>query len=197
MTVSKLIIFSAPSGAGKTTIVRHLLAKYPEKLAFSVSATTRPKRPHEIDGKDYYFISLEEFQRRAAAGEFLEYEQVYKGVFYGTLKSEVETLRQNGKHVIFDVDVVGGLNIKRHYRDLALAIFVKAPSLEELEKRLLQRNTESEEKRRERLEKARREMQYADKFDFILVNDSLPTALKEAEELFEYFISKCQTMVLK
>lgn len=187
MALGKLLIFSAPSGAGKTTIVKHLLKKYPSLLAFSVSATTRERRPHEIDGKDYHFISQEAFRRHIAAGDFLEYEQVYNGTFYGTLKNEVEAIRQAGKHVIFDVDVVGGLNIKRKYGADALAVFVKVSSIDELERRLMGRNTESEEKRRERVEKARREMEYADQFDVILLNDHLPTALKQAEELFEQF----------
>jgi guanylate kinase len=187
MALGKLLIFSAPSGAGKTTIVKHLLKKYPSLLAFSVSATTRERRPHETDGKDYYFISPETFQQHIAAGDFLEYEQVYNGTFYGTLKSEVETIRRAGKHVIFDVDVVGGLNIKKQYGDDALAVFVKVSSIDELARRLMGRNTESEEKRRERVEKARREVQYADQFDVILLNDHLPTALQQAEELFEQF----------
>lgn len=187
MALGRLLIFSAPSGAGKTTIVKHLLQKYPSLLSFSVSATTRERRPYEIDGKDYYFISPEAFQAHIAAGDFLEYEQVYNGTFYGTLKNEVERIRQAGKHVIFDVDVIGGLNIKKQYGDDALAVFVKVSSIDELARRLMGRNTESEEKRRERVEKARREVQYAEKFDVILLNDHLPTALQQAEELFEQF----------
>jgi guanylate kinase len=187
MALGKLLIFSAPSGAGKTTIVKHLLQKYPSLLSFSVSATTRERRPYEVDGKDYYFISPEAFQAHIAAGDFLEYEQVYNGTFYGTLKNEVERIRQAGKHVIFDVDVIGGLNIKKQYGDDALAVFVKVRSIDELARRLMGRNTESEEKRRERVEKARREVQYAEKFDVILLNDHLPTALQQAEELFEQF----------
>lgn len=187
MALGKLLIFSAPSGAGKTTIVKHLLKKYPSLLSFSVSATTRERRPHETDGKDYHFISPEAFQQHIAAGDFLEYEQVYNGTFYGTLKSEVEAIRRAGKHVIFDVDVVGGLNIKRQYGDHALSVFVKVSSIDELARRLMGRNTESEEKRRERVEKARREVQYAENFDVILLNDHLPTALQQAEELFEQF----------
>jgi guanylate kinase len=187
MALGKLLIFSAPSGAGKTTIVKHLLKKYPSLLSFSVSATTRERRPHETDGKDYHFISPEAFQAHIAAGDFLEYEQVYNGIFYGTLKKEVERIRQAGKHVIFDVDVVGGLNIKKQYDGDALAVFVKVSSIDELARRLMGRNTESEEKRRERVEKARREVQYAENFDVILLNDHLPTALQQAEELFEQF----------
>ncbi|WP_448520189.1 guanylate kinase [Rhodoflexus sp.] len=187
MALGKLLIFSAPSGAGKTTIVKHLLKKYPSLLSFSVSATTRERRPHEVDGKDYYFISQETFHEQIAAGNFLEYEQVYNGIFYGTLRSEVEAIRQSGKHVIFDVDVIGGLNIKRQYGADALAVFVKVSSIDELARRLMSRNTESEEKRRERVEKARREVQYAEDFDVILLNDHLPTALQKAEELFEQF----------
>lgn len=195
MTPGKLLIFSAPSGAGKTTIVKHLLKKYPSLLAFSVSATTRERRPHEIDGKDYYFVSPQVFQAHIDAGDFLEYEQVYNGTFYGTLKNEVERLRQSGKHVIFDVDVVGGLNIKKQYGKDALAVFVKVSSVDELARRLAGRNTESEERRRERIEKARREMEYADRFDVILLNDYLPEALQKAEELFEAFAGLKATVV--
>ncbi|MCS7019228.1 MAG: guanylate kinase [Cytophagales bacterium] len=193
MTLGKLLIFSAPSGAGKTTIVKHLLKKYPNLLAFSVSATTRERRPHEVDGKDYYFMSPQTFQAHVEAGDFLEYEQVYNGAFYGTLKNEVERLRQSGKHVIFDVDVIGGLNIKKQYGKDALAVFVKVSSIDELARRLMRRNTESEEKRRERIEKARREIAYATQFDVILLNDHLPTALQNAEELFEQFVGLTTT----
>lgn len=186
MPHTKLIIFSAPSGAGKTTIVKHLLAQHPN-LAFSVSATTRACRPHEVHGKDYYFLSKEDFEQKIADGEFLEYEQVYNGTYYGTLKAEVQHLRQQGKNVIFDVDVEGGLNIKSFYGDEALAIFVKVSSVEMLAERLTSRNTETEEKKAERLAKARREMEYESRFDVSLLNDHLPQALAKAEALYQAF----------
>ncbi|MCU0451586.1 MAG: guanylate kinase [Bernardetiaceae bacterium] len=186
MPPTKLIVFSAPSGAGKTTIVKHLLAKYPQ-LAFSVSATTRAQRPHELHGRDYYFISQAEFEQKIAAGEFLEYEQVYGGTYYGTLKAEIERLRGAGRHVVFDVDVEGGLHIKAFYQAEALAVFVKVSSLEVLAQRLNARNTESAEKKAERLAKATKEMAYATQFDTVVVNDDLPTALARAEQLYEQF----------
>jgi guanylate kinase len=187
MPLPKLIIFSAPSGAGKTTIVKHLLAKYPQ-LAFSVSATTRAQRPHEVPGRDYYFISPAEFEQKIAAGEFLEYEQVYGGTYYGTLKAEIHRLREAGHHVVFDVDVEGGLHIKAFYQAQALAIFVKVSSLEALARRLNARNTETAEKKAERLAKATKEMAYEAHFDAVVVNDDLPTALAQAEHLYEQFI---------
>jgi guanylate kinase len=186
MSSTKLIIFSAPSGAGKTTIVKHLLAKYPA-LAFSVSATTRPRRSHEVDGVDYYFISAAEFVQKVDAGEFLEHEQVYGGTYYGTLKSEVNRLRAAGKHVIFDVDVEGGLHIKQCYGNDALAIFVKVSSLATLAERLNFRNTEPEAKKAERLAKATKEMAFEDRFDVVILNEDLPQALRQAETIYEAF----------
>jgi guanylate kinase len=184
----KVIIFSAPSGAGKTTIVRHLLGKPEYKLEFSVSACTRPPRPHEVNGKDYFFMSPEEFRSRLQNKEFLEYEEVYTNIFYGTLKSEVERIHDDNKSVIFDVDVKGGLNIKKYFGDNALAVFVKPPSLEVLQQRLLQRSTESEEKLKMRLGKAVYEMKYEQFFDRVLVNDNLDHALAEAEKLVADFL---------
>jgi guanylate kinase len=184
----KLVIFSAPSGAGKTTIVRQLLTEI-SKLEFSVSVASRPKRPNEIDGKDYYFIPVDEFKQKIKDDEFLEWEEVYENNYYGTLKSEVERIWAKGNSVIFDVDVVGGLNIKRYYKDRALAIFVMPPSVEELEKRLRNRSTESEMDLKRRIEKARHEITFAPEFDKIIVNDNLEKAVNEAKELVEKFIS--------
>lgn len=184
----KLIIFSAPSGAGKTTIVKHLLRQFPSKLSFSISASTREARGNEIDGKDYYFISKEEFLHRVANHEFVEFEEVYSGTFYGTLNSEIERIWAAGKHVVFDLDVIGGLRLKRKFGDQALGIFVEPPSLDILEKRLRGRGTDSEEKVKERVEKATKELAYAPSFDVILQNDSLEKACQEAEKLIEDFL---------
>lgn len=178
-TEKKLIIVSAPSGAGKTTIVKHLLSSNPG-LAFSVSVTSRAIRPCETDGKDYFFIQENEFKKLIANGELLEWEEVYKGIYYGTLKSEVNRLLNEGQHVIFDVDVVGGLNIKKYFGERALSVFVSPPSVAELETRLTQRKTDSAETIMKRIEKARWELAFADKFDFILVNDSLEKAKTDA-----------------
>ncbi len=185
----KVLIFSSPSGAGKTTIVHHLLKVFPS-LAFSVSATTRPRRPHETHGKDYYFLSTEEFLRKVKEGAFVEWEEVYENTYYGTLREEVDRLLAQGKNVVFDVDVKGALNIKKVFGPQALAIFVMPPSVEELEKRLRHRSTDPEESIRERVAKARIEMSYADKFDVILVNDRLDKALREAEEIVGKFIGE-------
>lgn len=184
----KAIIFSAPSGAGKTTIVRHLLDSPELKLSFSVSATSRPKRGHEQDGKDYYFLSSEDFLRRAGNGEFVEWEEVYKDQYYGTLKSEIERIWKEGKNVIFDVDVVGGLTLKKIFGDKALAIFVQPPSIEVLNFRLRNRSTETQDKIAMRIEKASQEMKFAPEFDFILINDQLPEALETAKEKVSKFI---------
>lgn len=183
----KLIIFSAPSGAGKTTIVHHLLKKIPN-LEFSISATTRPSRGNEKNGKDYYFISKEEFLHRIAKKQFVEFEEVYTGTFYGTLRTEIERIWQKGKTVIFDIDVEGGLHLKRKYDDQALAIFVQPPSLEVLKERLTARGTDSIEKLNERFIKAEKELDYAPQFDIILKNHDLQTACKEAEELVRNFL---------
>jgi guanylate kinase len=185
----KLIIFSAPSGAGKTTIVHHLLKTFPN-LSFSISATTREQRGDEVHGKDYYFISKESFLHKIAQKEFVEFEEVYTGTFYGTLRSEIERIWDQGKHVIFDIDVEGGLHLKRKYGPQALAIFVQPPSLEVLIERLTGRGTDLPEKLAERIKKADKELKYADKFDVILKNFELETACKEAEKLVSDFLSK-------
>ena len=184
----KLIIFSAPSGAGKTTIVKHLLQKG-FNLGFSVSATSREARHTETHGKDYYFLSPEEFAQKLEADEFLEWEEVYKGTSYGTLKSEVERIRNKGKNVIFDVDVIGGLNIKKYYGDEALAVFVQPPSVEELRTRLTSRSTETEEKIAMRIAKAEHELSFAPKFDVVIVNDDLEKAFREAERIITDFLA--------
>ena len=189
MKKGKLIIFSAPSGAGKTTIVRHLLGTR-EDLDFSVSATSRAPRKGEIHGKDYYFLTEGEFRERIAGNEFLEWEEVYPGTFYGTLNSEVEKTTGIGRHIIFDVDVIGGLNIKEFYGDDALSVFVQPPSVQELEERLRVRSTETEEKIRTRLEKATSELSFANRFDVILVNDDLDKTFWDAEKIVSEFLNK-------
>ena len=183
---NKVIIFSAPSGSGKTTVVKHLLAKY-EFLEFSVSATTRKQRPGEVDGKDYYFFTEEEFREKLNEGAFLEHEEVYKGLYYGTLKSEVERIWAKGHIVIFDVDVVGGIHIKQFYGDQALAVFLRPPSIEILHERLLKRETEVEHQLKERIEKAHKELQFESRFDVVIVNDQLIDTFAEAERRVEAF----------
>jgi guanylate kinase len=186
----KALIFSAPSGSGKTTIVRHLLQTNPS-LGFSISASTRDKRGRtEQHGKDYYFLTPEEFKHKIDNNEFIEWEEVYEGNFYGTLKSEIERIWASGKDVIFDVDVKGGLNLKKYFGDKALAIFVKVPSVEVLRERLKDRGTESEESLSRRLFKANFEMSFQDQFDVVLVNESLEHSLKEAQKLYDEFKNK-------
>jgi len=188
--IGKAIIFSAPSGAGKTTIVQHLLDKHPE-LGFSISACTRDKRGRtEVDGVDYYFLTPEEFKKRIDKDEFVEWEEVYEGNFYGTLKEEVQRIWDSGKTVIFDVDVKGGLKLKKYFGDDALAVFVKVPSLEVLEERLTNRNSESSSSLSQRLYKAKFEMAFEKEFDVTLVNEDLPTSLKKAEDMVASFIGK-------
>jgi len=187
MGKGKLVIFSAPSGAGKTTIVKHLLEQ-DFGFEFSISATTRQKRKGETHGKDYYFLTVNDFEQRIKNNEFLEWEEVYSGSYYGTLKSEVERIREKGKHVLFDVDVVGGINIKKYYGNDALAVFIKPPSVEELKKRLINRSTDSPEVIAKRVEKASHELTYAPNFDVIIVNDNLETAFKETEEKVRAFL---------
>jgi guanylate kinase len=184
----KLIVFSAPSGSGKTTIVHHLLSLKDLNLDFSISATSRDRRGSEIDGSDYYFISPEAFKRHIENDDFVEWEEVYTDNYYGTLKSELERIWSEGKHAIFDIDVVGGLRIKEKYPDRTLSVFVKAPSMEEMERRLRARKTDSEEKIAERMAKAGREMEFARNFDVILINDDLERAKSEAEKLVRSFI---------
>lgn len=181
--VGKLFVFSAPSGSGKTTIVRHLLAQEKFNLEFSISATSREARGFEIDGEDYYFISLKEFKENIKNDAFLEWEEVYRDNFYGTLKSEVDRIWAQGKHVIFDIDVVGGLRIKKKFPDQTLAVFVKPPSVDELKIRLKKRKTESDEKINMRIAKASVELATAPQFDIIIKNYDLDVALKEAEQL--------------
>lgn len=186
----KCIIFCAPSGSGKTTIVKHLLATNPN-LGFSISACTRDRRGrNEEHGKDYYFLTPEEFKKKIDNDEFVEWEEVYQGAFYGTLKSEIERIWSTGKHVIFDVDVQGGLNLKKYYKDRALAIFVKCPSMEVLEQRLRARKTDSEEAISTRLFKVKFEMSFESRFDVTLVNNDLDHALKDAQKLVDDFINK-------
>ena len=195
MKQGKAIIFSAPSGSGKTTIVRYLLSTH-QNLGFSISACTRQRRKqNEIHGKDYYFLSPEEFKQKIAEGAFVEWEQVYEDLYYGTLKSEIERIWGEGKHILFDVDVKGGLSLKRYFKDRALAVFVKVPSLEELTRRLQQRNTESEKSFEQRLAKAESEMAYEKEFDVTLVNANLDDALRKAEALIETFIQDKQQLV--
>jgi guanylate kinase len=189
MSTGKAIIFSAPSGAGKTTVVRHLMELTDLRLSFSVSATTREKRDYEVDGKDYYFIAPEDFLRRAKNGEFIEWEEVYNNQYYGTLYSEIERIWSGGGHVIFDLDVVGGLNLKKLLGDKALSVFVKAPSIEVLEERLRKRSTETPEKIEQRVAKAQHEMAYEPRFDRVIVNEQLEVALREAEQCVREFLS--------
>jgi len=184
----KLFVFSAPSGSGKTTIVRHLLAQEKFNLEFSVSATSREARGFEVDGQDYYFISLKEFKENIKNDSFLEWEEVYRDNFYGTLKTEVERIWSKGKHVIFDIDVVGGLRIKKKFPAQTLAVFVKPPSVDELKIRLKKRKTESDEKINMRIAKASVELATAPQFDIIIKNYDLDVALAEAEQLVSDYL---------
>ncbi|TDN88112.1 guanylate kinase [Salegentibacter sp. 24] len=188
MSDGKLIVFSAPSGSGKTTIVQHLLKHQELDLEFSISATSRAPRGDEKDGQHYYFLSLEDFKKKIKNDEFLEWEEVYRDNFYGTLKSEVERIWSHGKNVIFDIDVVGGLDIKNIYPEKTLAVFVKPPSIEELKIRLKKRKTESDDKINMRVAKASIELATAPQFDFIIENHDLETALQEAYELVATYV---------
>ena len=183
----KLLVFTAPSGAGKTTIVRHLLNLYPF-LGFSISATNREKRPNEIDGKDYYFLTTDAFKEKVQENAFIEWEEVYDNQYYGTLKSEVERIWSEKKYVVFDIEVKGATNIKKLYGDKALVVFIRPPSLEILIQRLIDRNTESPASLRKRINRVKKEMQYENSFDYVLVNDVLDVSLKEAEIITESFI---------
>ncbi|MEO0777309.1 MAG: guanylate kinase [Bacteroidota bacterium] len=185
--MSKLVIFTAPSGAGKTTIVRHLLDQY-DQLAFSVSVTTRQRRPHETDGADYYFLTREDFEARVAAGEFLEWEEVYEGQYYGTLRSEIDRLWELGKCIIFDIEVKGATNIKNTYPDQSLAVFVKPPSPTVLFERLRARQTETEASLQKRIRRASEELTYENSFDAVLLNDVLEDTLRNAEQLIETYL---------
>lgn len=184
---NKVIIFSAPSGSGKSTIVSHILKLHPE-MEFSVSATSRAPRGQERNGIEYHFFTADEFRKMIAEDKFVEYEEVYAGSFYGTLKSEVQRIWDKGHVIIFDVDVKGGVNLKKYFGDKALSIFIQAPSVEELQKRLVARGTDSAEAIAKRVAKASEEMTYADKFDYILVNDDLQKAYAEAEKVVDDFL---------
>lgn len=186
----KVVIFSAPSGAGKSTIVNHLLKKFPE-LEFSISATSRAPRGNEQDGREYYFFSAERFRQLIAEDKFVEHEEVYPGSFYGTLKSEVERIWAKGHVIVFDIDVKGGVNVKRIFGDKAFSVFIQAPSVDVLRQRLIGRGTDSAEAIEKRVAKAASEMEFAaGKFDYVLVNDDLETALDEAEKIIGKFIEK-------
>ena len=184
----KVIIFSAPSGAGKTTIAKQMLKEIPN-LEFSVSACSRPKRAGEREGVDYYFLSPEEFKQKIEEGAFLEYEEVYPGSYYGTLKSELERIWQKDRHVMFDVDTIGGMRVKDIFKNNALSVFIKPPDVKTLEERLRARGTETEETIRKRMARAEFELSFADKFDRVVVNDSLEKAVKEVKTYILDFIS--------
>lgn len=184
---NKVIIFSAPSGSGKSTIVSHILKLHPE-MEFSVSATSRAPRGQERNGIEYHFFTTDEFRKMIAEDKFVEYEEVYAGSFYGTLKSEVQRIWDKGHVIIFDVDVKGGVNLKKYFGNKALSVFIQAPSVEELRKRLVARGTDSAEAIAKRVAKASEEMTYADKFDYILVNDDLQKAYAEAEKVVDDFL---------
>ncbi|HOI33566.1 MAG: guanylate kinase [Bacteroidales bacterium] len=184
----KLLIFSAPSGSGKTTLVKYILEQI-AGLTFSVSATSRQARSGEQDGKDYYFLSADEFRKKISEKAFLEYEEVYPDVFYGTLLDQIASKRAAGYHVVFDVDVVGGLNIKKHFGNEALSIFIKAPSIQILKERLTKRGTDNEESIKKRLEKAEWEMGFADRFDVVVVNDQLEKSQQELKKIITEFLN--------
>ena len=190
MKKGKLIVFSAPSGSGKTTIVRHLLKQEDLNLEFSISAATREARGEEVSGKDYYFISLDQFKQHIKGEDFVEWEEVYRDNFYGTLKSEVERIWALGKNVIFDIDVAGGLRIKHKFPNETLAVFVKPPSVDELKRRLKERSTESEDKINMRIAKAHVELATAPQFDVIIKNYDLEVALEEAYDLVNKFVNE-------
>ncbi len=185
----KAIIFSAPSGAGKTTIVKHLL-QLDLGLEFSISACSRPPRAQEVDGQDYYFMSVEDFRKHIKQDDFLEWEEVYRDHYYGTMKTELDRIWNRQKHVVFDVDVVGGLNLKRYFGRKALAVFVQPPSMQELEKRLRDRSTDADDKILDRMEKAGDEMKSSKQFDVILVNDNLEETLLRGEDIVRDFLDQ-------
>lgn len=185
----KVLIFSAPSGSGKSTIVNHILGLHPE-IEFSISAASRAPRGNEQNGKEYWFMSADDFRKKIEEDSFVEYEEVYPGSYYGTLKSEVDRIWSKGHAIIFDVDVKGGVNLKKYFGDKALSVFIQAPSIEALHERLVGRGTDSSEAIEKRVAKAAEEMLYADKFDYVLVNDNLSKAYAEAETLVDNFLSK-------
>lgn len=190
METGKLIIFSAPSGSGKTTIVRHLLKTFPDKIEFSISATSRPKRGVEQNGKDYHYLSVDEFKQKIDNKEFLEWEEVYADTHYGTLRSEVERIWAKGKNVIFDIDVEGGLNLKNQFKEKALAVFVMPPSIKILEERLNTRSTDSQESIARRVAKAEKEIKTAELFDVFILNEVLEEAFVKAEKVVTDFLDK-------
>ena len=184
----KVIIFSAPSGSGKSTIIGHLLKRIPN-MEFSISATSRKPRPGEENGREYYFLSHDEFKQKVAEDKFVEWVEVYQGTCYGTLKSEIERIWQKGNVVIFDVDVLGGVSLKKIFGDKALSVFIQPPSIEVLEQRLRNRNTETEESLRKRIERAEMELQYSNQLDVVVVNDDLETAINETETIVNNFLN--------
>ena len=188
MKKEKLIIIAAPSGSGKTTIVKEILSLDDLNIGFSISSTTRPKRKNEIDGKDYHFISVSNFKEKIQNNDFIEWEEVYKNVFYGTAKSEIQKLNSKGKNIIFDIDVVGGLNLKAQFPKTSVSIFIKPPSLILLKKRLINRETESQKSMEFRLDKAIKELEYSDKYDFVIINDNLELAIKQVKNIIYQFI---------
>lgn len=191
MNTGKLIIFSAPSGSGKSTLVNYLMEQHPElQLTFSISCTSRAPRGKEKNGVEYFFLSPEEFKKKIANNEFLEYEEVYEDRFYGTLKSQVEVQSQAGQNVVFDVDVKGGVNIKKHYGSRALSVFIQPPSVEELRNRLVGRATDAPEVIEQRLNKAEYELSFADKFDRIVINDDLEKAKVDVYNVIKQFLDE-------
>ncbi len=188
MKQNKVVIFSAPSGSGKSTIVNHILPLHPE-LEFSISATSRSPRGQEIDGKEYYFIDTDDFRKKIQNDEFVEFEEVYSGRFYGTLKSEVERIWAKGHAIVFDVDVKGGVNLKKYFGKQALSVFIQAPSIVALRERLIGRATDSMEEIQKRVAKAEEEMTYSDKFDYVLINDDLQKAFHEIEQVVDDFLN--------
>lgn len=189
MLSGKLIIFSAPSGSGKTTLVRHILKTFPDEIEFSISATSRAKRGIEVNGKDYHYLSVEEFKKKVTNNEFLEWEEVYAGTHYGTLRTSVEAIWKKNKAVIFDIDVEGGLNLKNQFGEKALAVFVMPPSIKILEERLHSRSTDSKESIARRISKAEKELKTAELFDVFILNENLEEACAKAEEVVQDFLN--------
>ncbi|MDB4133769.1 guanylate kinase [Flavobacteriaceae bacterium] len=188
MKKEKLIIIAAPSGSGKTTIVKELLSLEELNLGFSISLTTRVKRDNEINGKDYHFVSVSDFKEKIRNNDFIEWEEVYKNIYYGTTKSEIKRLNIEEKNIVFDMDVVGGLNVKTQFPNTSISIFIKPPGLIELKRRLINRKTESQKSIEFRIDKATKELEYSDKYDFVIINDNLELAIKEIKEIIYQFI---------